>query len=113
MRLDQRQCLPNARALDPWAIDALLSDVPGWTAIDGILLREFTLPGYRAVIAFVNAVADIAEAQNHHPEMTVGYKTCRVTWSTHSAGGALTENDFICAARVNVLASALAPEAGA
>lgn len=103
MRLAYRSCIPNAKGLDPWAIDALLADVPGWTAIDGILTREFDFPNYRATIAFVNAAAAIAEQEDHHPEMTVGYSTCRVTWSTHSAGGALTENDFICAAKVSAV----------
>jgi len=103
MKLEHRDCIHRAKGLDPWAIDALLNDVPGWTAVDGILSREFRLPDYRATIAFVNAVAQVAETQDHHPEMTVGYATCRVTWSTHSAGGALTENDFICAAKVNAL----------
>jgi len=103
MKLEHRDCIVGAKALDPWAIDALLNDVPGWMAIDGIISREFRLPDYRATIAFVNAVAQVAETQDHHPELTVGYSTCRVTWSTHSAGGALTENDFICAAKVNAL----------
>jgi len=103
MKLEHRDCVHRATALDPQAIDALLADVPGWTAIDGILSREFKLPDYRATIAFVNAVAQVAETQDHHPDMTVGYATCHVSWSTHSAGGALTENDFICAAKVNAL----------
>jgi len=103
MKLDKRTCMPKANALDPWAIDALLLDVPGWTAIDGVLFREFKLHDYRATIAFANAVAAVALEQDHHPEMTTDYATCRVTWSTHSAGGALTENDFICAAKVNAL----------
>lgn len=103
MKLEYRDCIHHAKALDPWAIDALLGDVPGWMAVDGILSREFRLADYRATIAFVNAVAQVAETQDHHPELTVGYATCRVTWSTHSAGGALTENDFICAAKVNAL----------
>ena len=103
MKLEHRDCVHRAAALDPQAIDALLADVPGWTAIDGILSREFKLPDYRATIAFVNAVAQVAETQDHHPDMNVGYATCRVCWSTHSAGGALTENDFICAAKVNAL----------
>ena len=110
MKLANRQCLRHAKPLDPWAIDALLNDVPGWNAVDGILTHEYTLPDYRAVIAFVNLVAGIAEEQDHHPEMTVGYTTCRITFSTHSAGGALTENDFICAAKID---SARAQEANA
>jgi len=103
MKLEDRDCVRHAKALAPLEIDAMLNDVPGWLAVDGILSREFRLPDYRATIAFVNAVAQVAETQDHHPEMTVGYATCRVTWSTHSAGGALTENDFICAAKVNAL----------
>jgi 4a-hydroxytetrahydrobiopterin dehydratase len=98
-----RHCTANAKALDPWAIDAMLLEVPGWAVIDSALSREFTLPDYRATIAFVNAVASIAEQEDHHPDMTVGYATCRVTWTTHSAGGALSDNDFICAAKVNAL----------
>jgi len=103
MKLEHRDCVRHANALDPRAIDTLLNDVPGWTAVDGVLSREFRLPDYRATIAFVNAVAQVAETQDHHPEMTVGHASCRVAWSTHSAGGALTENDFICAAKVNAL----------
>lgn len=103
MKLENRDCIHGARALDSSAIDALLNDVPGWAALDGALAREFRLPDYRATIAFVNAVAQVAETQDHHPDMTVGYSTCRVSWSTHSAGGALTDNDFICAAKVNAL----------
>ena len=79
MKLEHRDCIHNARALDPWVIDALLADVPGWTAIDGILSRQFKLPDYRATIAFVNAVAQVSDTQDHHPDMTVGYATCRVT----------------------------------
>ncbi len=103
MTLETRHCTTNAKALDPWTIDAMLPDVPGWAVIDNTLTREFTLPDYRATIAFVNAVADIAEHEDHHPEMTVGYATCRVSWTTHSAGGSVSENDFICAAKVNAL----------
>lgn len=103
MKLEQRDCSHGAAALDTTAVEALLPGVPGWSASDGILSREFRLPDYRATIAFVNAVAQVAETQDHHPELTVGYATCRVSWSTHCAGGALTDNDFICAAKVNAL----------
>ena len=103
MNLEQRQCRAKAPALDQAAIATLLPHVTGWTATDGGLARTFTLPDYRATIAFVNAVAAVAEHEDHHPEMTVGYAACRVTWTTHSAGGALSDNDFICAAKVNAL----------
>ena len=55
-------------------------------------------------MAFVNALAWIAHSEDHHPDLEVGYRHCRVRFSTHSVGG-LSENDFICAARVDALLS--------
>ena len=57
--------------------------------------------------AFVNAVAWIAHEQDHHPELVVGYRTCEVRYSTHAIGG-ISENDFICAAKVDALLEAAA-----
>ena len=53
-------------------------------------------------MAFVNTVAWIAHRQDHHPDLAVGYKTCTVRYVTHAIGG-LSENDFICAARIDAL----------
>jgi 4a-hydroxytetrahydrobiopterin dehydratase len=53
-------------------------------------------------MSFVNAVAYVADREDHHPDLEVGYDHCRITWSTHSIGG-LSENDFICAAKVDRL----------
>jgi 4a-hydroxytetrahydrobiopterin dehydratase len=53
-------------------------------------------------MAFVNAVAWIANVEDHHPDLEVGYNYCRMTFATHSIGG-LSENDFICAAKVDSL----------
>jgi len=103
MKLEQRHCTRQGVALDGVAIDTLLHEVPGWSVADNVLARTFTLPDYRATIAFVNAVATLAEHEDHHPEMTVGYTTCRVSWTTHSAGSTLSDNDFICAAKANAL----------
>jgi 4a-hydroxytetrahydrobiopterin dehydratase len=103
MNLLERHCIHGAPALDPQAIPALLAQVPGWQAIDGTIARDYSFADYRATIAFVNAVAAMAEQQNHHPELTVGYRRCTVAYTTHSAGGALSENDFICAARIDAL----------
>ena len=103
MDLEQRHCTRQGVALDGVAIATLLQEVPGWEVADNVLTRTFTLPDYRATIAFVNAVATLAEHEDHHPEMTVGYTTCRVSWTTHSAGSALSDNDFICAAKANAL----------
>jgi 4a-hydroxytetrahydrobiopterin dehydratase len=103
MTLLDQHCIHGAAALDPAAIQARLLAVPEWQAIDGSIARDYTFGSYRATIAFVNAVAVMAEDQNHHPEMTVGYRRCTVAYTTHSAGNALSDNDFICAARADAL----------
>jgi 4a-hydroxytetrahydrobiopterin dehydratase len=103
MNLLNQHCIHGAAALDPAAIHTRLAAVPAWRAIDGTIARDYAFPDYRATIAFVNAVATMAEEQNHHPEMTVGYRRCTLAYTTHSAGGALTDNDFICAARADAL----------
>ena len=66
------------------------------------LRRRFEFPGFARTMGFVNAVAFIAESEGHHPDLDVGYGRCVVQWSTHAVDG-LTENDFICAARVDRL----------
>lgn len=64
------------------------------------ITRQFKFKNYYETMAFVNAVAMVAHQQDHHPDMTVSYNKCVVTFSTHSVGG-LSENDFICAAKVD------------
>lgn len=68
------------------------------------LSRLFTFKNYYQTIAFVNAIAWMAHQENHHPDLEVGYNRCRVRYSTHSMKD-LTENDFICAAKVDQLIS--------
>jgi phenylalanine-4-hydroxylase len=65
--------------------------------------RLFRFADYDHTMSFVNAVAHIADTQNHHPEFAVGYDYCRVTFETHSVGG-LSRNDFICASKIDRLA---------
>lgn len=103
MNLLDQHCIHGAARLAPDTIRARLAEVPAWQAIDGTIARDYSFPDYRATIAFVNAVATMAEAENHHPELTVGYRRCTVAYTTHSAGGALSDNDFICAAKADAL----------
>ena len=84
------------------ALRPSLHDDWGVTADDKALLRTFEFPGYYRTMAFVNAVAWIAHVEGHHPDLEVGYNRCVVRWTTHAVGG-LTENDFICAAKVDRL----------
>lgn len=102
MNLLIAQCAPQRDALpDPaeW-----LAQVPGWRADADVKLigRRFGFANFYQTMAFVNAVAEIAHAQDHHPDMMVGYDAVTVSFTTHSAGG-LTLNDFICAAQVSAL----------
>jgi 4a-hydroxytetrahydrobiopterin dehydratase len=53
-------------------------------------------------MSFVNAVAHIANVEDHHPDLELGYNYCRVTYATHAIGG-LSQNDFICAAKLDLL----------
>ena len=103
MTLHEQHCVPDAPALDSAAVAQWLAQVPGWTAVDGALERSFTLRDYHETIAFVNALVWMIHREDHHPELRVGYNTCLVRYSTHSAGNAITQNDFICAARSSAL----------
>ena len=66
------------------------------------ITREFSFKNYYHCMAFVNAVAWLAHAENHHPDMEVYYDRCVVHYTTHAISG-LSENDFICAAKVDLL----------
>lgn len=92
---------PGAR-VDAAQCELWLADLPGWQITGGKLCREFRFPDFNATMAFVNAVAWMAQAQNHHPDLSVSYARVTVAYSTHSVGG-LSRNDFICAARIEAL----------
>lgn len=83
----------------------LLAQLPSWElAEDGhALTRTFSFKDYYRTISFVNALAHIANAEDHHPDLSVHYDRCVVRFSTHDVGG-LSENDFICAAKADQLA---------
>ena len=74
-----------------------------WPEIDGALERTFELGSFVEAIAFVNRVAELAERENHHPDIAVAYKKVTLRWSTHSAGG-ITDRDRELAARTDELA---------
>ncbi|GAB3413089.1 4a-hydroxytetrahydrobiopterin dehydratase [Massilia agilis] len=101
MSLTDKRCAHGAQALEQAAIDALLPQVPGWAVQGNQLVRSFEFNDYHQTIEFVNALAWMIHAQDHHPELTVRYRHCIVAYSTHTAGNNISENDFICAARAN------------
>ena len=103
--LTNKQCKPCEGGTPPLAqveIDKLLQQLDGWAQYDRLIGKTFEFKNYYQTIAFVNAVAWLSHREDHHPDMNVGYNKCRVVYSTHAIGG-LSENDFICAAKVDAL----------
>ena len=92
---------PVARLSDAEVRERLLR-VPGWSVTDATLSRTFTFRNYYQTVSFVNAVAWIAHTRDHHPDISFGYKTCTIRYTTHDAGG-LSEKDFACAAQIDAL----------
>jgi 4a-hydroxytetrahydrobiopterin dehydratase len=92
------------------AVAAALRELPGWTGgeNDTRLTRRYTFADFRAAMRFVGALADLANAEDHHPDFTVRWNLVEVTSWTHDAGG-LTDNDFILAARLDALAEPRLP----
>ncbi|HSX21427.1 MAG TPA: 4a-hydroxytetrahydrobiopterin dehydratase [Gaiellaceae bacterium] len=80
-----------------------VSELAGWDEVDGALQRVFELPSFADAIAFVNEVARLAEAENHHPDIAISYKRVTLRWTTHSAGD-ITDRDRELAARSAELA---------
>ena len=101
------RCDPKAPLLDADTRARVLAALPGWQPDpeNKLIARRFGFENFYQVMAFVDAVAEIAHAQDHHPEMLVGYDACTVSYTTHSRGG-LTLNDAICAAQVSALPEA-------
>lgn len=85
-------------------IHRILKEIPDWTLTQSraAIHREFHFRNYFETMAFVNAVAWVAQQQDHHPDMEVSYSRCKIIYTTHSVGG-LSLNDFICAAHIDAL----------
>jgi 4a-hydroxytetrahydrobiopterin dehydratase len=100
-----KACTGDEIRLSDAQADNLLGEVTGWERSGGEISKTFRFKNYYETMAFVNATAWISHREDHHPDLEVGYNRCRIRYSTHSVGG-LSENDFICAARIeNLLAS--------
>lgn len=85
-------------------IAKLMPQIKDWqVSNDGkFISRRFSFPDFHHTMAFVNAVAWVSHQENHHPDMEVGYNYCQMKYTTHAVNG-LTQNDFICAAKVDSL----------
>ena len=106
--LKNRSCEPcdgGVPAINRAEAEQMLSLLaPGWQLDhEGKEIRkDFIFNGFYRTMAFVNALAWIANNENHHPDFEVGYNHCLVRFTTHAIDG-LSDNDFICAAKVDAL----------
>ena len=103
--LSTKKCKPcegGVAPLEALEIANLMSHLKGWTLADNAISKSYSFRNYYETTAFVNATAWISHREDHHPDLSVGYNTCRVMYTTHAIGG-LSENDFICAAKVDAL----------
>jgi 4a-hydroxytetrahydrobiopterin dehydratase len=103
-----RPCEGGVTAMTREAAGNLMSQLDdAWSlADDGLeISRDFEFKDFHQTMAFVNAVTWIAHREDHHPDLELGYGHCRVRFSTHAVGG-LSQNDFICAAKVDNLLTA-------
>jgi 4a-hydroxytetrahydrobiopterin dehydratase len=83
-------------------ITKLMQQLEGWDLFDRLIGKVYNFTNYYQTMAFVNAVAWISHREDHHPDIILSYNKCRVEYTTHAVGG-LSENDFICAAKIDVL----------
>ena len=93
----------SEQRLDESALDSLLSSGTGWRRDGNALTKTFTFKGFKGAVAFVNRVAEAAEAANHHPDIHLeGYKNVRVVLTTHLTG-AISDADVELAKRIEQL----------
>lgn len=103
--LKQKKCKPCEGGTEPMSASEardMLQSVDGWELEGKTIKKNFKFDNFYETIAFVNAVAWIANREDHHPDLQVSYGSCKVIYSTHAIGG-LSENDFISAAKVDAL----------
>ena len=106
----ERKCKPCEGGVDPLSAEQageLMTALhPNWHLSESgdAISRTFDYPGFGKTIAFANAVAWIATVEGHHPVMTVSYGSCVVRYTTTAISG-LSDNDFICAAKIDRLAA--------
>ena len=95
-----RPCEGNVPGLDAETARCYVSELEGWKLREdaGAIQKEYLFRNFREVIQFFNAIAEVAESENHHPDLKISYRKVFVELSTHAVKG-LSENDFILAAK--------------
>lgn len=108
----EKKCSPRSDALTDDEIIKNLDELTGWhlekrqSDRSERIVKHFDFKNYYETLAFINAIAYVIHAEDHHPELTVSYNKCIAAFNTHSVNagkGGLSENDFICAAKVDAI----------
>lgn len=105
MALAQEKGQPVAKGTPPLnrkEAEELARQVPSWKLVDSRLEEEFRFKDFGETMQFVNRVAQVAQEEDHHPDIEISYNKVHLTLSTHSIGG-LSRNDFIVAAKIDRL----------
>jgi len=105
MKLLELKCEPCRGGMPPLSkqeAQAMLNEIPDWTLNDNSIERMLQFKDFKEAIVFVNKVADIANEQDHHPDIHIYYNKVRIELSTHKIKG-LSKNDFILAAKINAI----------
>ena len=106
MNLTQKKCIPCEAGTIPLQqerVNELIKEVPLWALKDGHLYKKFRFKNFADAMKFVNSVAGIAELEGHHPDFCVHYNKVEIELFTHAISG-LSENDFILAAKIDMIA---------
>lgn len=105
--LSERHCVPcegDVAPMERGQAEKLLAELEDWElSEDGkVISRRFEFRGFFRTMSFINAMAWVVNNEGHHPDFSAGYNYCEVGFTTHAIDG-LSENDFICAAKINAL----------
>jgi 4a-hydroxytetrahydrobiopterin dehydratase len=106
--LTRKKCVPCEGGVPPVSVDKadeFLKSLPGWARDDHgkTITTEYLMKDFMAAVKFINNIAALAEQEDHHPDIHLtGYRKLRIDLSTHAIGG-LSENDFILAAKINLI----------
>lgn len=102
----EKKCRHLEVAMTAAEINSHLALIAGWQLSSGKICKSFDFGNYYETLAFINAIAYVVHAEDHHPELTVTFNRCIVRFDTHSVNGGqggISENDFICAAKVDAI----------
>lgn len=107
MTLKEKKCVPCEKGVSPMNDDQIKKNIRevsiGWKVVESKkIFKEFPFPNFKQGMEFANKVAQIANEENHHPDICIHYSNVEIELSTHAIDG-LSENDFIMAAKIDEL----------